>query len=137
MDEVSRELAELREAFRQGSETYLFSCIASGDLITPADLANRLGVPDEDVEQAIKSGRMFAMESPDGLKYVPAFFAAPALNKGVLAQASQIIAELPAASRYFFFTAHSTFLHGQTPLEALADGKVDKVMTAAEAFRIR
>lgn len=38
------------------------------------------------------------------------------------------------ASRYHFFTSKSTFLLTRTPLEALPDGLLTKVLMAADGF---
>jgi hypothetical protein len=79
---------------------------------------------------------MFAISGTSGKLYYPAFFADDRYSKEALCKISQALGVLPEPSKYYFLTNKSTFL-GQTPLEAVAMGRLANVLMAAEAFRER
>lgn len=136
-DEAGSDPAKSKDEKGHRGESAMHRRIECGELITLADLADRLDVDVPQLERDVEAGRLFALRTLEGMEYYPAFFAAPRLDRSVLAQASFILRELPPESRYYFFTYVSTFLGKRTALEALAEGRSEDVLTAAEGFRIR
>ena len=108
--------------------------IASADLLTSAELSARLEFSTAALTAAVKAKRMFALKGPGGRNVYPAFFGDKSLDRSVLERVSKQLGDLPAASKYFFFTSPRTSLGGKSPLQALAKGKVDDVLAAARAF---
>lgn len=109
--------------------------IDSGELITAAELGERLSMSKQAVSRAATTGRMFTVEAPSGKKVFPAFYADPQLDRAVLERISKELGQLPGPSKWQFFTTGKVSLDGKSPLEAISDGQVDKVLAAASAFR--
>lgn len=124
-------LADMQRA----SGATLLERIASQELITSAELQERLGIRRQSVSDAVKSGRLFAMLGPSGENYFPAFYADPALDRRAIEKVSKALGSLPAASKYFFFTTVMTTLQ-ETPLQALAKGRLKEVLVAASTFAV-
>lgn len=120
--------------FRQASAAAVLGRIESRELITGEELEALLGVSELAVQTALESGQLFAIQGPGGKLYYPAFFADEQLPKGCLFEVSQSLGRLPGPSKYHFLTNKSTRL-GQTPMEALAGGRLADVLATAEAFR--
>lgn len=59
------------------------------------------------------------------------------LEVSVPLSVSKAFANLPVGSRLQFFLQPKGSLGGETPLEALTDGKLDQVLIAAEGFAER
>jgi hypothetical protein len=119
--------------FRKASATAVLARIESGELITGDELATRLGVSEQDLRTALESGQLFVIRSQSGEQYYPAFFADDQYAKGALRKVSQALGSLPGPSKFHFFTSKSVRL-GQTPLEALANGRLGEVLMQAEGF---
>lgn len=110
--------------------------IAKGELISSGELQRALGVQRQAVSLAVKKNRLFAMVGPSGENFYPAFYADANLDRRFLESVLQVLGTLPAASKFHFMTAKSTFL-GETPLEALRKGRVDATLRAAAGFAER
>lgn len=110
--------------------------VAEGRLLLDAEIRKRLGLSNHALRDALKEKRMFALKGPSGKFYYPAFFAdEKTYNRIVLEQVCMALGDIPAASKWGFFTLPRLSLGGQTPLEAIAKGnKLDIVMNAAKAF---
>jgi hypothetical protein len=124
------------DEFRQVSATAVLARIESRELITGSELASRLDVSENALGTAIESGQLFSIPAPSGEPYFPAFFADEQYAKEDLRDVSQTLGRLPGPSKYHFLTSKSTRL-GETPLEALASGRLAEVLVSAEAFRER
>lgn len=96
-------------------------------------IAGRLGVTRQAVQKALDDGRMFAFDLK-GCWRVPTFFGDPRYERRWLKQVTGALGELPAASKYQFFTQPRGSLDGLTPLEALGRGRLSEVLAAARAF---
>lgn len=107
--------------------------IQRGELITSGQLQTRLGVGRQAISGAIKAGRMFAIVGPGGENFYPAFYADHTIDRRALEKVSKELGTLPASSKLFFFTNKSTQL-GSSPVEALRDGRLADVITAARGF---
>lgn len=131
-----RENAALLSEFRRGSAAALARRIESKELITRAELIERLGGNRRWVTAALKGERLFSVQAPSGVDYFPAFYAAPSAQRRALGNVAKVLSGLPAASMYKFFVSKS-FTLGMTPLEALADGRVKDVLATAAGFAVR
>lgn len=120
---------------QRASAATLFDRIKNRELITSAELQERLGIRRQSLSDAVKAGRLFAMLGPSGENYYPAFYADPALDRRAVEKVSKALGSLPAASKYFFFTSVLSTLH-ETPLQALAKGRLNEVLVAASAFAV-
>lgn len=107
--------------------------VAEGRLVPAAAMAALLKVSPQAVGGALKAKRIFALRGPSGGQVYPAFFADEHLDRKVLEKVSKILGDLPGATKWDFFISPRLSLDKRTPLEALAKGKVDAVMTAARA----
>lgn len=127
---------EVMAGIRHVSENAVLARIETKELIAGAELGARLGVSEQALRTAVESGQLFAIEGPVDELYYPAFFADDRYPKGVLGEVSQSLGRLPGPSKYHFLTSKSTLL-GQTPLEALAGGRLAAVLVSAKGFRER
>lgn len=109
--------------------------ISSERLLPGAAMRARLQVSPQALSAALKAKRMFVMQGPSGEYVYPAFFADSAYDRRVLEKVSKALGDLPGAAKWDFFMSPRVSLAGKTPLNALAKGKVDEVMAAADAFR--
>lgn len=78
---------------------------------------------------------MFTLEGPAGKKVFPAFYSDPRLDRRVLERVSKELGQLPGPSKWQFFTTGKVSLDGKSPLEAISEGQVSRVLAAATAFR--
>lgn len=131
-----REGAALMAEFRRGSAAALARRIASKELLTREELVERLGGNRRWVTWALKGGRLFSVQSPSGVDYFPAFYAAPSIDRQALGKVAKVLSSVPGASKYHFFVSKSFTLE-MTPLEALAQGRVKDVLTTAAGFAVR
>ena len=120
--------------FRRASAAAVLVRIESRELIIGEELGARLGVSMQVLCTALESGQLFVICSQSGEQYYPAFFADDQYAKGALRKVSQALGSLPGPSKYHFLTSKSAPL-GETPLEALASGRLAQVLVSAEAFR--
>lgn len=107
--------------------------IESGELIGSAALQSALDIKRQAISNAVKAGRLFALTGPSGDNYYPAFYADPGLDRRAVEKVAKALGTLPGASKLFFFTSKSTLLR-ETPLEALRQGRLAEVLTAAAGF---
>lgn len=121
----------------QNSSATTAARIATRELINSGELQRARDVKRQAISGAVKTRRLFAILGPSGENYYPAFFADPSLDQRAVEAVSKALGSLPAASKYFFFTAKSTFLQGLTPLEALRKGQKAEVLVAAAGFAER
>jgi hypothetical protein len=131
-----RDGEKFRTEMHRISQATLLSRIERGELITRAELIKLLGDNQRWVKDALRSGRLFALQSPSGVDYFPAFFADASCNRRSLGKVVRVLVGLPGPSIYHFFVSKSVFL-GMTPLEALAKGRVIAVLAAALGFAER
>lgn len=111
--------------------------IASKKLIPGAEMRARLGVSAQALSAALKAKRMFVMQGSSGEYLYPGFFTDRSYDRPVLEKVCKALGELPGAVKWDFFMSPRISLGGKTPLDALAKGKVDDVLAAANAFRER
>jgi hypothetical protein len=121
---------EERAAVVQAAAATLKKRIENGELIGSGVLQRALNVQRQALSAAMKAGRLFAFIGPSGENYYPAFYVDPTLDRRAIEKVSKALGELPAASKYYFFTEPFTALQG-TPLGALRNGRVAEVLAAA------
>lgn len=73
----------------------------------------------------------------DGKWYVPTFLLDPALSPKAFEDILALLGDLPAWSKFHFFTSKNASLGGVTPLDSLRQGNPDRVNRAARAFAER
>lgn len=128
------ESAAFMAKMRQGSAEALQRRISNKELLPSTEFLAALNMRRQSLSEAVKANRMFAMVGPSGENYYPAFYADAELDRRPLERVSKVLGQLPAASKYFFFTSKSVVLGGITPLEALKKGRVADVLAAAVGF---
>ena len=120
----------------QHAVTSVMARIANHELLSSAELQRALNVKRQAISGAVKAGRLFALVGPSGDNYYPSFYADPTLDRRIVEKVTKALGALPAASKYHFLTAKSTWLNA-TPLDALRNGRVDDVLAAAAGFAQR
>jgi len=121
---------EERAAVVQAAAATLQDRMEKGELIGSGVLQRELNVQRQALSAAVKAGRLFAFVGPSGENYYPAFYADPTLDRRAVEKVSKALGELPAASKYYFFTEPFTALQ-DTPLGALRKGRLTEVLAAA------
>jgi hypothetical protein len=106
----------------------------SGQLISSQELAHRLGVTSQAVSKALKSRRLFALDGSGGGLLYPAFYADGKLSRRDLGAVTRALGDIPASSKWQFFTNPKSSLGGITPLDALQSGQREAVMVSAAGF---
>jgi hypothetical protein len=132
-----RESAEFMAEMRRGSAAAMKRRIANKELLPSKEFQEALDIRRQSISDAVQSGRMFALAGPSGENYYPAFYADADLDRRSVEKVSKALGQLPAASKYFFFTSKSSFLGAETPLEALKKSRVADVLVAAAGFAVR
>jgi hypothetical protein len=122
--------SEGRAAVVQRASATLEKRIENGELIGSGVLQRALNVQRQALSAAMKARRLFAFVGPSGENYYPAFYVDPTLDRRAVEKVSKALGELPAASKYYFFTEPFTALQ-DTPLGALRKGRVSEVLAAA------
>ena len=110
----------------------LLERISRRELITEEAFAKRLGVSREWIAEALEDHRLFLFLGPDEVKYFPALYGDLTIDRHTLEEARAMLGNLASASRYHFYTSRTTFLLTRTPLEALRNGLLAKVLMAAD-----
>lgn len=105
-------------------------------LMEPATFLRGLGVTKQALSKAVKSGRMFSLDVGPAT-YYPAFYLDLEIDRKQLQRVTQALGSLPGWSKWQFFTQPKGALGRLTPLEALAEGMVEDVRAAAQAFAER
>lgn len=140
-------LAGVKELFKRPPENVAFmrnmanqeqarraELAASGELIAAQDLADRLKVTPQAVSKALKAGRVFALECGGGRLLYPAFYADGKVSRRDLETVTRALGDIPASSKWQFFTTPKASLNGVTPLQALQQGDRQAVLITAAGF---
>jgi hypothetical protein len=121
-----------------------------GELLSSAELAQRLQVSRQAINQRVGTGSLFFLDGPGGATYFPAFFADEKYEKRALRKVVRALEGQSGANKWLFFTSPRVSLGGLTPLDILAGKKpgahaglnaeererigIDSVLKAAAAF---
>jgi hypothetical protein len=122
----------------------------SGELLSSAELAARLQVSRQAINQRVGTGSLFFLDGPNGATYFPAFFADDKYEKRALRKVVRALDGQSGANKWLFFTSARVSLGGLTPLDIIAGKKpaahtglspeergrigLDSVLKAAAAF---
>ncbi|KLU24900.1 hypothetical protein EOS_17510 [Caballeronia mineralivorans PML1(12)] len=121
-----------------------------GELLTSSELAMRLQVSRQAINQRVGTGSLFFLDGPNGVTYFPAFFADEKYDKRALRKIVLALNGQSGANKWLFLTSPRVSLGGLPPLDILAGKKpaaragfgpgdrerigVDTVLKAATAF---
>lgn len=128
--------AHVMARLRRESAAALQLRIERKELLSLSEFSEALKVSVQSIDDAVKDGRMFVVPGPGGDEFFPAFYADKGLNRGSVEKVAKALGDVPGTSKYYFFASRSTFL-GATPLEALVQGRLEDVLTAAVGFSER
>lgn len=85
------------------------------------------------LSKAVQGNRVFYLTHKSE-RYFPVFYGDSAYERSHLEAVSKILGDLPGGSKLQFFLTPKRSLDGQTPLQALATGRLAKVKDLASAF---
>lgn len=122
--------AAVNEASKDGPR----KLIEQGAFIPAGQLCERLNITRQALSKAKNDKRMFAIIGPSGDAYYPTFFADAKHDRRQLEKVSRALQDLPATSKYFFFTAPRESLGRKSPLDAIANGQIEAVLRSASGF---
>jgi len=131
-----RKLAEpsqLPEVFADQAVAARADLVAKKQVITAADLMDRLDFTRQALSKAVLARRFFTVDVGANRMY-PAFFADPNLDRRKLERIAKDLGELPGWSKWVFFTTPKASLGGVTPLDALKRGRYSEARRAAIGF---
>jgi hypothetical protein len=123
-------MAALREQANQG----LRKLIKEGLLMDRSDFQAERAITRQALSKAQQERRLFHVEV-DGERYFPSFFLDSSYDRTKLEAVSKVLGDLPGATKLHFFLQQRASLAGSTPLEAIASGNYQQVLSAAEALR--
>jgi hypothetical protein len=108
------------------------------DSLTVAQVAQALGLSRQSVYARAERGDLLAATKGPHLRF-PRWQFDPSSDDGVLPGLSTVVKELgarPALGKIAWFTSPRASLGGQTPLEVLRTGDLDRVLPAARPFAL-
>lgn len=113
--------------------TKLESMVRQGELLPSSQFTHQLGLTRQALSKALASNRVFYVDFKSE-RYFPAFFTHPEYQRSQLEAVSKALGELPGGAKLQFFLTRRGSLAGETPLAALAKGKLKTVKALAEDF---
>ncbi|MRW88513.1 hypothetical protein GJ699_00780 [Duganella sp. FT80W] len=111
--------------------------LEQGLLLRSSDFLAPLGISRQALSNAVRDQRIFSIDGPSNVQLYPAFFVTSAQQRRRLEKISKALGDLPGPSKWQFFISPKVSLNGRTPVAALQDGDLAKVLTAANAFKER
>ena len=103
-------------------------------LVTPVEFQHLMGwASRQAVWKAAESHRVFYL-TYKAERYFPAFYSDSRYDRKHLEAVTKVLGDLPGGSKLQFFLTRKGSLGGETPLQALAAGRVAKVSDVAAAF---
>jgi hypothetical protein len=125
----------LREHLWQQASDARRDMVASGELLTPTEFKERIGVSEKRLARLIEEGSVFGVDV-DETEYFPALLADPLLNRKRLQTICRIIVPAEPMSRLGYLSSQRGSLGGRRPVDMLAsdvDFKLLQRMAAAWA----
>jgi hypothetical protein len=107
--------------------------VRQGKLLSSTEFASQLDWTRQALSRALTSNRVFYVDFK-GDRYFPAFYAEPNYQRSHLEAVTKVLGDLPGGAKLQFFLNGKGSLGGATPLEDLAQGKLQKVKDVAAAF---
>lgn len=138
--EIEPEEAAAEDADTQESEApsqsaevraRLDAMVKRGELLPSAKFTTELGLTRQALSKALAANRVFYVDFR-GDRYFPAFFADSSYQRAQLEAVSKALGDLPGGAKLQFFLNRRGSLGGETPLTALAQGKLQKVKALAQ-----
>ena len=141
----------MRGSSATDAQAHHFSQLLSeGAILSAAEFERRMGWSAEDVMQAERARRVFALESDNGKAY-PAFYSDPRYALEQLEAITTALGSLPGGSKWIFFTTPKRSLAtpgrltkngraqgtARTPLQALAQCDFEQARHTAVAHSER
>ncbi|MBJ7313718.1 hypothetical protein ACFOLJ_15235 [Rugamonas sp. CCM 8940] len=108
-----------------------------GLLLTSSDICQRLAFSRQALSKAVKEFRIFSVVGPSNAQLYPAFFASEKPERRELERVSQALGDMPGPSKWEFFITPKTSLGGRSPVVAIAEGDLQRVLAAASGFKGR
>jgi hypothetical protein len=102
-------------------------------LLSSTEFASQLDWTRQALSRALTSNRVFYVDFK-GDRYFPAFYAEPNYQRSHLEAVTKVLGDLHGGAKLQFFLNGKGSLGGATPLEHLAQGKLQKVKDVAAAF---
>lgn len=118
---------------RDSVQATLEQMVRLRQLLASTEFSNQLNWSRQALSKALGSNRVFYVDFM-GDRYFPAFYADPTYQRAQLEAVTKVLGELPGGAKLQFFLARRGSLGGATPLDALAEGKLQKVKDVAAAF---
>jgi hypothetical protein len=107
--------------------------VKAGHLVTPHEFQVRMGWKTRQaVWKALASRRVFCLMHKSK-RWFPSFYSDPAYERRHLEAVTKALRDLPGGAKLQFFVTRKGSLAGQTPLQALAEGRIAKVLDVAAA----
>lgn len=108
--------------------------IHNGQLVVPGAFQELMGwATRQAVWKAAAGHRVFYL-THNTERYFPRFYGDPTYDRKHLEAVTKLLGDLPGGSKLQFFLTRKGSLGGETPLQALAAGRVAKVRDVAAAF---
>ncbi|WP_382161524.1 hypothetical protein [Hydrogenophaga sp. ANAO-22] len=108
--------------------------VNKGQLVPPTEFKDLMGwASRQAVWKAAESHRVFYL-TYKAERYFPAFYCDPTYDRRHLEAVTKVLGDLPGGAKLQFFLTRKGSLGGDTPLQALAAGRVAKVKDVAAAF---
>lgn len=130
---VSDQLAQILAMAEQQSKKHKAELIDKKILLAEHDICEALGISLQELEKAVDENRMFYL-SHDRLRYYPAFYSDRRVSILMLESVTQALGDLTGSQKWQFFARPKNSLSGKTPVDALQEGLLDKVLIAAKGF---
>ncbi|WP_156901810.1 hypothetical protein [Azohydromonas australica] len=129
----AQETEALVQATEREADVGLRHMIDSGELVSREELSRRLGCTTQALSKALGAKRMFYVEYQ--LKqYFPAWLADPRFDRKQVEAVSRALGDLPGGAKLAFFRTPFISLEDKTPLQALANGKLEMVVRTAKGY---
>lgn len=126
---VLRESPDASESVRSKLE----EMIGRKELLPASRFLENLGLSKQALSKAVATNRMFYVDYKGG-RYFPAFYVDPMYRRSHLEEITKQLGCLSGGGKLQFFINRRGSLAGATPLEALTQGKLQKVKDVAAAF---
>lgn len=113
----------------------LDSMVKSRELLASAEFASELDWSRQALSNALARNRVFYVDHR-GERFFPAFYTNATYQRSKLEAVSKVLGDLPGGAKLQFFLTPRGSLDGVSPLQALAQGKLQKVKALAEDFAL-
>lgn len=133
----NRENDEFTAALNRQSLMSRQQHLSDGRLLTSSDICQRLAFSRQALSKAVKEFRIFSVDGPSNAQLYPAFFASEKPERRELEKVSRALGDMPGPSKWEFFITPKTSLGGRSPLVAIAEGDLQRVLAAAAGFKGR